>query len=154
MRFGDPMLAFLALLALPRPAAADWEYTKWGMTPEQVVKASTGAVLETRARPAGGDSGLEIRAEGEFVSGSLRFDVSFGFDNGGRLAFVTYSIDRASQNALLLDWLIRRHGEPQAQQDPDGDVKTLIWSRPGTDSIELNIPKGEPAFVIQYPAER
>jgi len=157
MRFGTPIFGLIVLLAgaaTPRPAAADWEYTKWGMTPEQVVKASSGAVLERKARSAGADSGLEIRAEGEFVSGPLRFDVSFGFDGNGGLAFVTYSIDRASQNPLLLDWLVKRHGEPQAQQDPEGDVKTLIWNGPGKDSIELNIPAGGPGFVVQHPPEK
>jgi hypothetical protein len=152
MRHGLPILALLALLPL-RPAAADWEYTKWGMTPAQVVNAAKGAVLETKATSAGEGSGFEMRASGEFVAGSLRFEVGFGFDGAGRLGFVTYTTRNPAQNGAFKDWLIRKYGVPQSgKTSEDGDVETWTWNRPGLDSIELEIPEGDPAFVIQSPA--
>jgi hypothetical protein len=158
MRIGA-MLAFIALAAPFRPAVADWQYTKWGMSPEQVVKASAGAVMLTAARPIGEGSaddrsGLEMRAEGTFAAGPLHCDVSFGFDAAGRLAFVTYSIDDPARNGLLKEWLVRRYGQPQSRQGPENDVETWTWSSPGQDSIELNIQEGDSGFVIQYPAEK
>jgi hypothetical protein len=148
-------LGLLALAACPRPAAADWEYTKWGMTPEQVAKASRGNVQITNPRPAASDQKLEVRAMGTYAAGPLHFGASFGFDAGSRgLAFVTYSTYDASQNGLLKDWLLRKYGQPQSRQSADPDLETWTWNRPGMDQIELNIPDGDPAFVIHYPPEK
>jgi hypothetical protein len=153
MRPNTSILALLTLLPL-RPAAADWEYTKWGMTPAEVVNASKGAVLETKAVSAGEGSGFEMRASGEFVAGSLRFAVSFGFDDAGRLGFVTYTTRNPAQNGQFKDWLIRRYGVPQSGKASEDGVETWTWNRPGLDSIELEIPEGDPAFVIQSPGGR
>jgi hypothetical protein len=143
----------LAMLISPiRPAAADWEYTKWGMSPEQVVKASAGTVLLTKARPAGDGSGLDMRAQGTFASGGMNFDASFGFDAAGRLAFVTYALGEARMNDALENWLIKKYGQPKKTRGEEADVETWTWSHPGMDIIELDIPDGEPAFVIQYPS--
>jgi hypothetical protein len=151
MRFSAPILALLALLMPFRPAAADWEYTKWGMTPEQVVKASHGTVQLTKARPAGENANFELKADGTFGASGLHFDASFGFDNSsGGLVFVTYAIDDPLRNGLLKEWLIRKYGQPQNRQGAD-DVETWTWNRPGMDLIELDIPEGGPGFVIQYP---
>ena len=150
MRFTAPILTLLALLS-PHPAVADWEYTKWGMTPEQVVHASNGAVLQNKARSAGEGSGLEIRADGEFVAGSLRFDVSFGFDGAGRLAFVSYVQGDPARNGLFKAWLIRKYGEPQSRQNANGNFETWTWNRKGLDTIEFEIAPGASGFVIQSP---
>ncbi len=40
-------LAVFASLATGLPASADWQYTRWGMTPEEVVAASHGAAWLT-----------------------------------------------------------------------------------------------------------
>jgi hypothetical protein len=145
--------ALLALLLATHPAAANWEYTRWGMTPAQVVKASSGLVLETATRATGEGSGFYVRAKGVYPSGPLHLNVDFGFDSTGGLAFVTYSIDSASENGALESWLVGRYGPPQTKQTSDEGIETWTWNRPGLDSVELNVPDGEPGFVIQSPGQ-
>jgi hypothetical protein len=141
-----------ALLCLAPRAAANWEYTKWGMTPAQVVSASHGAVHlirpEHRLGPTGPD--IETRAEGVFTDGKLRLYVSFGFaGHGGGLALVSYFVQDAAQNILLRDRLVRAYGPPA----PSGDTElgSGVWRHPGQDYIDLTISEESPAFVVQHP---
>lgn len=53
-------------------ARADWQYTKWGMTPEQVEAASSG--LAKVAGPV---------VKGTYKSGDITFLTEFYFQNGG-----------------------------------------------------------------------
>ena len=142
----------LALLVLAGPARAHWEYTRWGMTPEQVVQASRGTALlvppaERRRLP---DADLLVAAEGSFAEGPLRLAVRFGFDSRGSLALVVYGVADPAQNQALRDWLVRRHGEPQRQGGlPAIGMESLTWD--GEDEIELTITEGERAFVLHEP---
>jgi hypothetical protein len=145
-------LSTLALIAVARPAAADWAYTKWGMTPEQVVKAAAGTAQITKSESTD-DPDLEMRVRGTYMAGPLRFEVTFGFRvSTGGLAFVSYWTDQAGQNAALKDLLVQKYGKPQSTQGTEQGVETWTWNRPGTDRIELDIPVGDPGVVIQYPA--
>lgn len=151
-------VAAIALCAVSSAGSghADWAYTNWKMTPEQVVKASKGLVQLVTPQEAGGDgSNLAFAARGVYPAGALRFDVSFGFDRtDGHLAVVTYSIDRASQNPTLKDWLIGKYGQPQSKGAGEDGGERWRWTAPGKDEIELTIPEGKPGFVIQYAPER
>jgi hypothetical protein len=70
---------FLAL-GFVSPAKADWQYTKWGMTPQQVAAASGGnAQLETDGRGC----------TGTYRVGKFKFDVTFEFDERARLLAVS-----------------------------------------------------------------
>jgi hypothetical protein len=143
--------AFLCL-ALAPCAEANWEYTKWGMTPAQVIAASHGAVHlihpERRLGPTGPD--IETRAEGSFTDGKLRLNVSFGFaGHDGGLLLVSYLVQDASQNMLLRDRLVRAYGPPAPSGD--ADMGSGVWRRPGQDVIDLSISDESPAFVVQRP---
>lgn len=93
-------VSILALI-IPTAAKADWQYTKWGMTPEQVIAASNGTAKPTAPatipmyQPIGGPTQTEIAASGPslrapFTSGSREFDAEFAFKNG-KLSEVTLS---------------------------------------------------------------
>lgn len=125
-------LIALALLTAT-PAAAHWEYTRWGMTEAAVIAASRGAV---RALPAGerrrqGD--LDYRAAGLFEADGARFRVAFGFARAG-LRCVSIRAEDPRQAPALRRWITRRFGEPQ-QIGGDAEQSVLAWSRP--DSIEM-----------------
>ncbi len=74
------------------PARADWAYTRWGMTPEQVAALSSGAVkvLPKVERTDMGDHS-EMAARGTFKDGSRVLDVGFVFDGKGGLALQLHS---------------------------------------------------------------
>ncbi len=84
----------------------DWEYTKWGMSPQQVVSASNS--LATPGSDLRPDSdGNVTRLVAPFQSGKFSFEAQFGFDATDRLASVT----------LVLN-------DKSAGMDMDPDVKT------------------------------
>lgn len=138
-----------ALTLCATPAAAHWEYTRWGMTQQQVVAASRGAVRalpagERRAVPA---ARMEYRASGEFRSGTMRLTVAFAFDarNGG-LVCVSARGD-AAQGPALRARLERLFGAPQERgQDRATGTETLGWTRP--DEIDLQITPGQPVVLL------
>jgi hypothetical protein len=118
-RCGLALAAALACLA--GPAQAHWEYTRWGMTQQQVVAASRGAVqtLPPAQRRPVPNARMEYRAAGTFRSGTLRLTVAFGFDarNGG-LVCVSAQAEAAQADALRAR-MERLFGAPQERgQDP------------------------------------
>ena len=73
----------------------DWEYTKWGMTPQQVVSASKN--LATEASDLRPDSdGNVTKLVAPYQSGKFSFEAQFGFDPTDRLASVTLVLNDKS----------------------------------------------------------
>lgn len=73
----------------------DWEYTKWGMTPQQVVSASKN--LATEASDLRPDSdGNVTKLVAPYQSGKFSFEAQFGFDATDRLASVTLVLNDKS----------------------------------------------------------
>ena len=100
----------LASLLSIGSARADWAYTKWGMTPEQVAVASGGKVelIPKAKRTRIAEANLETGAQGTFTDGPLRLRVSFGFDtHSGGLTLVIYGVIDADQNDLLKAWMTK-----------------------------------------------
>ncbi len=76
-------------------AKADWEYTKWGMTPQQVVSASDGRAKEgSDLRPD--SDGNVSKLVAPHKTGAFLFQADFGFDAADRLSSVTLVLNDAS----------------------------------------------------------
>jgi hypothetical protein len=74
---------------------ADWEYTKWGMTPQQVVSASKNLAKEgPDLRPD--SDGNVTKLVAPFQSGRFSFDAQFGFDTADKLSSVTLVLNDKS----------------------------------------------------------
>jgi hypothetical protein len=133
------------------PAMAEWEYAKWGMTPEQVAAASRGTVkvIPQAQRKRIEEAKMESGAEGTFKDGDLELHVAFSFDTRGTgLVAVGYNVMDAAQNDRLKDWLVRKYGAPRNKGGiPAIGLSTWDWDRP--DEIEMNISTGTGAFVLQ-----
>lgn len=141
-------LAFAGAL-VATPAAAHWEFTRWGMTQQQVIAASRGTVraLPARERRAVPDARIEYRASGEFRSGGLRLTVAFAFDlrNGG-LVCVSARGD-AAQGEALRARLERSFGQPAERgEDPATGTMSFAWLRP--DEINLELTPGRPVILL------
>src|ERR1700749_594158 len=76
-------------------AKADWEYTKWGMRPQQVVSASKNLAKENSdLRP---DSDGDVtRLVAPYQSGKFSFEAQFGFDAADKLSSVTLVLNDKS----------------------------------------------------------
>lgn len=107
-------LAGLAALLTASVARADWHYTRWGMTPEQVVAASGGKaeLLPPKRRPR--ISPLETAASGEFQDGAMQLRTAFSFStDGGGLACVSYGLMNRDGDETFKTSLTSRYGQPQ-----------------------------------------
>ncbi len=74
---------------------ANWEYTKWGMTPQEVVSASKNLATEG-FDPHPDSDGNVTKLVGPYQSGKLSFEAQFGFDPTDRLASVTLVLNDKS----------------------------------------------------------
>ena len=108
----SPVLTFAILAASAAPAAADWQYTRWGMSPEQVVAASRGAV-QLGPPPSGKTyDGLTGRARGVHNEAGASFDVYFHFDARVGLARVALERTGGADCAALHNRLLGALGRP------------------------------------------
>ena len=131
-------VVFAAVIAGASIAHADWEFTHWGMTPEQVVSASSGTarLIAPAARNRDSTIGWEMAADGAMHDWGLTLDGGFMFDTGGGgLICVLYNATGNDVNKLR-DGLIARYGRPRKESE-FGPVRSLIWQTP--DNVELAI---------------
>jgi hypothetical protein len=84
-------------------AKADWEYTKWGMTPQQVIDAS-----KDLAKPSTDPNDLLPDSDGNvsklvapYQSGKFSFEAQFGFNAADKLASVTLVLYDKSVRMLM-----------------------------------------------------
>jgi hypothetical protein len=143
----------LALAASPGQATANWEYTVWGMTPEDVAAASGGKVrVLAAARPDHAASpGPESMAEGRFALGPFPMTVKFGFDQDRRLTMVTLTFAEQQRPDQLKAWLNQNYGKPRTMPAADEDMGSWTWITPDKDVIELVIDDDNPAILSQHP---
>ena len=82
-------------------AKADWEYTKWGMTPQEVVSASKNLAKEgSDLRPD--SDGNVSKLVAPYQSGKFPFEAQFGFDETDRLSSVTLVLNDKSDRKSVV----------------------------------------------------
>ena len=86
----------LALVCCGASAAkADWEYTKWGMTPQQVASAAKNLTKASSDLHPDSDGNV-TKLVAPFKSEKFSFEAQFGFDAADRLSSVTLVLDDKS----------------------------------------------------------
>jgi hypothetical protein len=122
--FNIPSLAVLglAMLALSAPAAADWEKTKWGMTPQQ-VKTAMGA---TPGPGIAGDNmpGYVVGNVGTWAKGTFSFRAVYYYRSNA-LALVLLEL-KSGDCAALRSSLVATHGTPAIAQR-NAVFESTIW---------------------------
>jgi len=101
-------IAAVALALLAVPASANWNTTRWGMTPEQVIAAFPGAVA-TEATKGSDVKGMHQLATAPWKDGDVAMEAAFLFGADG-LAFVGLRVSDTAQCAAYKATLIVRHG--------------------------------------------
>jgi hypothetical protein len=137
------------LLAQVPVAHAEWEYTKWGMTPAQVTAASKGeaSITPEPDRYKNTEDHWEIAVQGHHAFGSLKLDTAFTFDTrtgGLQCVFYNATGDDAAQLKVAM---IKRYGPPAKQSSMDG-AQMLNWTTP--DPIELTMGQRPVAAVVTH----
>ena len=128
-------------------ARAEWGYTRWGMTPEQVAGRSSGdvKVLPKAERTKVGDDHTEIAAQGTFKDGPRVLSVGFMFDDKTGLECVLYNAMGDDVAPVKAD-MIKRYGPGKASEF--GPTHTLSWTTP--EKIELTIGDRPLAAVVTH----
>jgi hypothetical protein len=86
----------LALVGCSASAAkADWQYTKWGMTPQEVVSASKNLAKEGSDSHPDSDGNV-TKLIAPYQLGTFSFEAQFGFDAADKLSSVTLVLDDKS----------------------------------------------------------
>jgi hypothetical protein len=133
------LLVSSTVVLTPSKASADWQYTKWGMTAEQALKASKGAL-----HPCGpGDCVKQVtdvevaKLHGRYVSGEFEFQAHVFFDKiAGKLTMVNLRLLNPHQFPLLVNALRNRYGAPvDSSQNRYLDLN--VW-RTATDQISVS----------------
>ena len=139
------VFAGVALLAAV-PAQAHWQYTRWGMTPTQVIASSKG-----QARAAEGDKSAQGDATrdvaGEYSVGERTFKASFWFDASG-LQEVTLSPAGEPHCLELRRDLLAKYGEPVERSF--GSVQRLMWADKPSGNRVVVITDGDGFCELQY----
>jgi hypothetical protein len=145
-----PLLFWVtAALTLPRCANANWQYTRWGMTPEQVINASHGAAHLVPYDPGKSRSGFPCLARGSYSAGSAVFDTYFCFDEQRYLKFVLLEIKNPdiAQIEELKAALLEKYGTPQVKRDRD----SWIWNATkDNNAIQFNDAILIPSISVIY----
>lgn len=107
---------FVGSLLIAAPACADWQYSRWGMTPDQVVAASKGAARlatdDERAQLDGPRTGpRRTLAIGNHTAAGIPLSVRFVFD-GDRLVLVSAGVTRPADAEPLRQALLMQYGQP------------------------------------------
>jgi hypothetical protein len=127
------MLLLAALLAAGQPALAEYETTRWGMTPDEVVAAMGGDTERVRDKKDKRILDHQRLAASTIEQDGLRYEVSYFFGKDGKgltmvsLIPVTTDINCAATR----DAFTRRYGTPEELKRPqvvEGlDQNTLVW---------------------------
>jgi hypothetical protein len=143
------VVAIPMFVMLAPQARADWEYTRWGMTPEQVVNASGGHVkLLQGAEQRTVSPNMRHGARGTYSDGPVALQVRFTFDplDGNGLNCVFYAVTDEQQGPALKDLMIKHYGQPSRQGGVASlGMADLTWEQP--DNITLTMSNSDPAFV-------
>lgn len=148
MRSVRAMIAAAALAATAVPAAADWQYTTWGMTPDQVRAASGGAARDNADRALDAD-GVRAELTAPYQGVSLPFTAVFLFDGGDKLRYVTLHPVGGIACPVIVDALGGRYGAPGGRVDT-GRAKTLRWDDADDDNLVVFSDRGGGDCTIQY----
>jgi hypothetical protein len=140
----------LTVLSFASAARADWRYTRWGMTPDQVVAASRGQVQLRPEKDWPRDMDIVTAATGEFQDDSMPFRASFIFNTATKtLTCVAYGLTSSDNDERFKAGLIKLYGPAQGTSGIAFlDMTNLTWATQ-TDTIEATFSKSEPGFVMQ-----
>ena len=125
------------------PVSAEWEFTKWGMSPEQVIQASKG-----QAHPPGTKDIPSVLLTQDWESGRFLFVVSYFFEKGATgqvLTRIKLELKNTELKSEVLADLKRKYGPPRGELK--GHISGPYWEYQGDD---INYLTDQEAVTIHY----
>ena len=115
-----------AVLGIAFPSEADWQYTRWGMSPAEVAEASSGTVLVVPSDEAKRTVDGDMKGRGYYNSGPYHFGALFNFNDRG-LSQVTLDALNWSDCASIIQDLSGKYGQPISVQNLPMGTMTAEW---------------------------
>lgn len=116
MRYFSLVGAILAVWSAP--ASAHWQYTRWGMTPDQVIAASKNkAHIASDPAMHGTDEARNL-LDGKYQSQGLDFDINFLFDGDNKLSHVNLHLVTPADCPVLQGRLSNIYGPAKTSATP------------------------------------
>lgn len=126
-----------ALLTVSSPALANWQYTKWGMTPDAVVAASGGIASKLSeadiAKYSLTDGSQRALLSAPYSSGELQFSARFLFNSSQQLSSVELDMYGAADH--LEGALRAKYGTPR--EDHSLSFGRVIFWDSGNEQIRF-----------------
>jgi hypothetical protein len=146
-------IALTGLLIVATPAAADWQYAKWGMTADQLTAASKGQMKRCGAACEKQKTDAETALlYAPYTSGDLDFTAFAFFNNQThKLSFVSLRLDDPSKSNQLVGALRAKYGEPVNKSNTQL-MSLFVW-RDARDQIDVTIigpNTGNPLADLAY----
>ena len=140
----------LLCMAFATSANAQWQYTNWGMSPDEVAAASGGEGARALSDPERQWDGVKIAAEGAYQSGSYNFDTEFFFTNEELVSVKLNLIsdDLSTDASKLRHSLYAVYGEPFAESS--GMMKIVTWHDAKKNNRLDLIVIGDLSVSLQY----
>lgn len=145
------------LLAASSDAHADWQYTRWTMTIDEVAKSSNGQLKPCDPQSCSGqaikDQRYEIALVGNYLSGAYKFKAFLYFDKSTkRLSLVSLKLDDPTGGFRLGADLKAKYGEPTKMSNT-AISKDMEW-RTKTDEISFSALFHPTTMVVSYATVR
>jgi hypothetical protein len=125
-------------------AHADWQFTKWGMSPDQVRTAA--ATAGWAVRPGRGDaapwSGATVEFVGPYEIDEFKFEAAYGFKDGG---LASVSLKSAGDQCWLIHQRVQdRYGSPD-QKFHSNTSADLRWrDQANNNAVVSSVVKSSP----------
>jgi hypothetical protein len=123
------LVLLVALLVAAPEARADWEYTRWGMTPEQALTASNGQLKRCDPQYCRSQTTKLAQALllGDYTSGEFNFVAFLLFDKRSTLlSQVTLKLKDLAKGSSLVGALRAKYGEPSDRRTT-GVTDLWVW---------------------------
>jgi hypothetical protein len=132
-------IAAIAAALFSTPTYANWQYTKWSMTPEQVIASSAGKMHRCDATCDKQKTDTETALTyGPYRSGEFSFKAFTFFGNAAKkLEYVQLDLNDPSLAYKLLGELKSKYGEPTSQSN--SQLSTIASWRGGADQVQVFI---------------
>jgi hypothetical protein len=131
---------FVAFATLVFPAQAGWQFTKWGMTVNQVLSASHGTLHRATEPQIFTDGSIGV-LEGKYTAGEFSFRSTFIFSPVGALNGIKLRMPDMNKCRSLNVALTGAYGDAEVLNLPSGRIMEW-WNEDGETVILLSdMPK-------------
>ena len=134
-------MRFISVLSLcvfyALPAAGDWQYTRWGMSPDQVMEASKGQLKRCDQTCEGQNTKADAaRLFGNYRAGEFSFTTFAMFNKQtNKLSLIILELQQKEKGLSLIGSVRTKYGEPSTK-NVTAMMSFYVW-RDAKDQISI-----------------